>query len=106
MGSMKLKSTWIALAFALGAAVSAPAATSRHLAPTAPVAAPAPASNGRCITDDASSDPKNPPTFRTVPASAEPWVEPTAHPFVVLAKREGKNTEHAARSVLLRVTGQ
>jgi hypothetical protein len=30
-------------------------------------------------------------------------VRPTAHPFVVLAKREGKNTEHAAKSVLLRV---
>jgi outer membrane protein, adhesin transport system len=71
MGSMNLKSTWIALAFALGAAVSAPApaATSRHLAPTAPVAAPAPASNGRCITDEAS-DPKNVPAFRSVPASA------------------------------------
>jgi hypothetical protein len=31
-------------------------------------------------------------------------VEPTEHPFVVLAKREGKNTVHAARSVLLKVT--
>jgi hypothetical protein len=30
-------------------------------------------------------------------------VQPTAHPFVVLAKHEGKNTEHAARSVLLTV---
>ena len=35
---------------------------------------------------------------------AEPWVKPMDHPFVVLAKREGKNTEHAARSVLLKVT--
>jgi hypothetical protein len=34
----------------------------------------------------------------------EPWVQPTEHPFVVLAVREGKRTEHAARSVLLRVT--
>ena len=28
---------------------------------------------------------------------AEPWVKPMEHPFVVLAKREGKNTEHAAK---------
>ena len=35
---------------------------------------------------------------------AEPWVKPTTHPFVVLARREGKNTEHAAKSVLLRVS--
>jgi WD40 repeat protein len=42
-------------------------------------------------------------TRRTFVIRAEPWVAPTAHPFVVLAKREGKNTEHAARSVLLRV---
>jgi WD40 repeat protein len=34
---------------------------------------------------------------------AEPWVKPTRHPFVVFARREGKNTEHAARSVLLKV---
>jgi hypothetical protein len=40
---------------------------------------------------------------RTFVIYAEPWVEPTAHPFVVLAKREGKNTEHAAKSVLLKV---
>ena len=42
-------------------------------------------------------------TTRTIVIYAEPWVEPTAHPFVVLAKREGKNTEHAAKSVLLNV---
>jgi hypothetical protein len=42
-------------------------------------------------------------TRRTFVLRAEPWVQPTAHPFVVLAKREGKNTEHAAKSVLLRV---
>jgi WD40 repeat protein len=42
-------------------------------------------------------------TTRTVVIYAEPWVEPTTHPFVVLAKREGKNTEHAAKSVLLYV---
>jgi hypothetical protein len=45
-------------------------------------------------------------TWRTFVIRAEPWVRPAAHPFVVLAKREGKNTEHAARSVLLRVTGK
>ena len=60
------------LAVALGAAVSAPASavTARHAAvapATVPVAAPA--SNGRCISDE-GADPKNAPTFRTVPASA------------------------------------
>jgi hypothetical protein len=34
---------------------------------------------------------------------AEPFVQPMEHPFVVLSKREGKNTEHGAKSVLLRV---
>jgi hypothetical protein len=34
---------------------------------------------------------------------AEPWVAPMTHPIVVLARREGKNTEHAAKSVLLRI---
>jgi hypothetical protein len=42
-------------------------------------------------------------TTRTIVLYAEPWVEPTRHPFVVFARREGKNTEHGARSVLLRV---
>jgi WD40 repeat protein len=42
-------------------------------------------------------------TRRTIVLHAESWVEPTEHPFVVLAKREGKNTEHAAKSILLRV---
>jgi WD40 repeat protein len=42
-------------------------------------------------------------TSRTFVIYCEPWVEPTEHPFVVLAKREGKNTEHAAKSVLLKV---
>jgi hypothetical protein len=45
-------------------------------------------------------------TTRTFVIRAEPWVEPMAHPFVVLARREGKNTEHAARSLLLRVAGK
>jgi Planctomycete cytochrome C/WD domain, G-beta repeat len=40
---------------------------------------------------------------RTIQIYCEPWVEPTEHPIVVLARREGKNTEHAARSVLLKV---
>jgi hypothetical protein len=42
-------------------------------------------------------------TTRTFVIRAEPWVEPTTHPFVVFARREGKNTEHAAKSVLLKV---
>jgi WD40 repeat protein len=42
-------------------------------------------------------------TTRTFVIRAEPWVEPTEHPFVVFARREGKNTEHGARSVLLKV---
>jgi hypothetical protein len=42
-------------------------------------------------------------TTRTMRIFCEPWVEPIEHPIVVLARREGKNTEHAARSVLLKV---
>ncbi|HKA07715.1 MAG TPA: WD40 repeat domain-containing protein, partial [Gemmataceae bacterium] len=42
-------------------------------------------------------------TEREIAIYAEPWVQPTEHPFVVLAKREGKNSEHGARSVLLKV---
>jgi hypothetical protein len=42
-------------------------------------------------------------TSREVVLYAEPWVKPMEHPIVVLAKREGKNTEHAAKSVLLKV---
>jgi hypothetical protein len=42
-------------------------------------------------------------TSRTFVIYAEPWVQPMTHPFVVLAKQEGKNTEHAARSVMLTV---
>jgi hypothetical protein len=42
-------------------------------------------------------------TTRTIVIYAEPWVEATEHPIVVLARHEGKNTEHAARSVLLKV---
>ena len=71
MGSMNLKTSWVMFALALAAAVSAPVpAAARHpVAAAAPVAAPAPAGNGRCI-DDQAADPKNPPTFRTVPAGA------------------------------------
>jgi hypothetical protein len=42
-------------------------------------------------------------TEREIAIYAEPWVKPMEHPFVVLAKREGKNTEHAAKSVMLKV---
>ena len=42
-------------------------------------------------------------TQRTIVLYAEPWVTPTEHPFVVLARREGKNSEHAAKSVLLKI---
>jgi WD40 repeat protein len=45
-------------------------------------------------------------TTRTIVLYAEPWVEPTEHPFVVLARSERKGTEHAAKSVLLRVTAK
>src|SRR6202011_6422833 len=43
-------------------------------------------------------------TTRTFVIYGEPWVQPMTQPFVVLARREGKNTEHAARSVLLKVS--
>ncbi len=42
-------------------------------------------------------------TRRTVTFYAEPWIEAQDHPIVVLARREGKNTEHAAESVLMKV---
>jgi len=42
-------------------------------------------------------------TTRRIELYCEPWVQPMEHPIVVLARREGKNTEHAARSVLLKV---
>ena len=45
-------------------------------------------------------------TVRTMRIYCYPWVQPMEHPIVVLAKREGKNTEHAAKSVLLKVTGK
>ncbi len=42
-------------------------------------------------------------TSREVVLYAEPWVKPMEHPIVLLAKREGTNNEHAAKSVLLKV---
>jgi hypothetical protein len=42
-------------------------------------------------------------TEREVFLYAEPWVKPMEHPFVVLANREGKGTQHAAKSVLLKI---
>ncbi|HEY1190337.1 MAG TPA: WD40 repeat domain-containing protein [Gemmata sp.] len=42
-------------------------------------------------------------TSREVVLYAEPWVKPMERPIVVLARREGKNTEHAAKAVLLKV---
>jgi DNA-binding beta-propeller fold protein YncE len=42
-------------------------------------------------------------TQRDIEIYAEPWAEPVTHPFVILAKREGKPDEHAAPSVTLRV---
>ena len=51
--------------------------------------------NGILITERESE--------RVVVIYAEPWVQPQEHPFVVLARHEGKGTEHAARSVLLKV---
>jgi hypothetical protein len=43
-------------------------------------------------------------TRRTFVIYCEPWVQPQEHPFVVFARQENKNTEHAAKSVLLKIT--
>jgi hypothetical protein len=51
--------------------------------------------NGILITEQESS--------RAFEIYCEPWVQATEHPFVVLARGEKKNTEHAAKSVLLKV---
>jgi WD40 repeat protein len=51
--------------------------------------------NGILITEQENS--------RRFAIYAEPWVQPTTHPFVVLARNEGKGTEFAAKSVLLKV---
>jgi hypothetical protein len=42
-------------------------------------------------------------TKRRIAIHAEPWVAAGSRPFVVLATREGKGTEHAAPAVTLRV---
>jgi WD40 repeat protein len=42
-------------------------------------------------------------TSREVVLYAEPWVQPMQHPIVVLARHEGKGTEHAAPALLLKV---
>jgi hypothetical protein len=51
--------------------------------------------NGILITEAES--------VRTFVLRSEPWVEAMEHPIVVLTRREGKGSEHAARSVLLKV---
>jgi hypothetical protein len=51
--------------------------------------------NGILITEAEST--------RTIAIACEPWVAPTEHPFAVLSRSERKNTEHAAKSVMLRV---
>lgn len=85
MGRMNFKPTWLAwvmLAAALGAAMSAPAATARHVAVApAPVPALAPATNNRCISDE-GADPKTAPQFRSVPAgpSSQPLPAEAAAP--------------------------
>jgi hypothetical protein len=53
--------------------------------------------NGILITERESS--------RIIVIYVEPWVKPLTHPFVVLSRSERKGTEHAARSVLLKVQG-
>jgi outer membrane protein, adhesin transport system len=72
MARMNSKPTWLAcamLAIALCAAVSAPTASARGKTPVQASAPPPQAGNGRCINDE-GTDPKNAPTFRTVPATA------------------------------------
>ena len=54
--------------------------------------------NGILVTPQESS--------RTLVIHCEPWVKPTEHPFVVLSRSERKGTEHAAKSVLLKVVKQ
>jgi hypothetical protein len=42
-------------------------------------------------------------TTRTIVIQCDPWVQPMEHPFVVMARREGKGSEHAAKSLSLGV---
>jgi hypothetical protein len=51
--------------------------------------------NGILITEAEST--------RTFVLYAEPWAQETTHPFVVFARHERRGTEHAARSVVLKV---
>lgn len=51
--------------------------------------------NGILITERESS--------REVVLYAEPWVQSMVHPIVVLAKVEGRNADHAARPVFLKI---
>lgn len=44
-------------------------------------------------------------TSREVTLYAEPWVERQTRPLVIFARREGKNSEHAAPTVWLKVNG-
>jgi hypothetical protein len=51
--------------------------------------------NGILVTPEA--------TTRTFVVFVEPWVKPTEHPIVVLARRESSGAEFASKSVLLRI---
>ena len=42
-------------------------------------------------------------TQREIVIHADSWVKPLDQPIIVLARQEGKNTEHGAKSVLLKV---
>jgi hypothetical protein len=42
-------------------------------------------------------------TQRFITIQVDSWVEPGSYPFVVLSKQEGKNTEFAAKSVVMNV---
>ena len=42
-------------------------------------------------------------TKREITIYAEPWVKPMELPFIVLSRREAKNTEHGAKPVMIKV---
>jgi hypothetical protein len=42
-------------------------------------------------------------TSREIVLYAEPWVKPTDHPILIVARSERKGTEHAAKAVVLKV---
>jgi hypothetical protein len=54
--------------------------------------------NGILITESEAT--------RTFVIYAEPWLSQMRQPFVVLAQREGKGTEYAAKSVILHVSAK